>query len=481
MPVHDFMIDASFIERERVVEHAALMRWMIGKGHGMDMPRSRQLEIASPARRRNALDLLMSSGLGKLLSRIGVAPRPASTEGGDGGESLLDLAGALLSLRGRASGPAIASALFDLYEASDMAARHDFLAKIHDLHPRDAQAIDKAIARWNEKRDDDAALALHDASESPSQKLIRLLNLAPQGTQRLIAMRSDLLSAPQTAGVKALDKEFEDAFEAWFNAGFLELRRIAWDSPAALLERIIRYEAVHEIAGWDDLRRRVQPVDRRCYGFFHPQMEDDPLIFVEVALTNELPSGIAQIIAEKREAIDPRQATHAIFYSISNCQNGLRGIPFGNYLIKRVVGLLQRELPQLECFATLSPVPGFAKWLAGENGKEAAVPGAQALREQAARYLTTAKARGGLPLDSVARFHLGNGARLEAVHADGDLSKNGLRQSHGVMVNYVYNLAEIEANHFALTELGTVVASKDVAALADQTPVDSSRKRKKAA
>jgi malonyl-CoA decarboxylase len=309
-----------------------------------------------------------------------------------------------------------------------------------------------------------------------------MLNLAPQGTQRLIAMRSDLLRAPDRGpGLQVLDRELEDAFTVWFNAGFLELRRIAWDSPAALLERIIKYEAVHEIAGWDELRRRVEPADRRCYGFFHPQMHDDPLIFVEVALTEELPSSIAQITAEKRKSVDPHKAAHAIFYSISNCQDGLRGIPFGNYLIKRVVGLLQEELPQLKCFATLSPVPGFAKWLAAERGKGAKVPPARELRALAARYLTTARSRRGGPADPVARFHLGNGARLEAIHANADLSANGIKQSHGVMVNYVYDLAEIEANHFALMELGTVAASKAVQALADDSQAREAKKVEKAA
>jgi malonyl-CoA decarboxylase len=435
----------------------------------MDMQRSR------PAR-RNPLELVMNSRLGKLLSRIGIAPRPATSEG------LLDLAGALLSLRGRASGPALASAFFNLYEASDQGARQAFLAQIHDLHPRNAAAIDKAIAQWQDKRDEAAAKALSEASESPSRKLIGMLNLAPQGTQRLIALRSDLLSAPdQGPGLKALDRELEDAFTAWFNAGFLELRRIAWDSPAALLERIIRYEAVHEIAGWDELRRRVEPIDRRCYGFFHPQMIDDPLIFVEVALTADLPSAIAQITAEKRNTVDPHKATHAIFYSISNCQEGLRGIPFGNYLIKRVVGLLQEELPQLKCFATLSPVPGFAKWLADASGKDAKVPAAKELRREAARYLITARSKRGGPADSVARFHLGNGARLEAIHANADLSGNGLRQSHGVMVNYVYDLAEIEANHFALMELGTVAASKMVQQLVEDSQAKEAKKAEKVA
>lgn len=423
----------------------------------MDMPRTLQsLDLSEAPRRRKPLEMLMRSPLGKLFKRSGITPR-------QGSDSLLDLAGALLSLRGKASGPALASAFFDLYEASDMATRHAFLSQIHDLHPCDGAAIDKAIARWNETRDEAAAQALNDASEPPSQRLIRLLNLAPQGTQRLIAMRSDMLTVPEkTHGLKALDKEMEDAFTAWFNAGFLELRRIGWDSPASLLERIIRYEAVHEIAGWGDLRRRVEPADRRCYGFFHPQMEDDPLIFVEVALTNSLPGGIGQIIAEERTTLDPHQATCAIFYSISNCQTGLRGIPFGNYLIKRVVGLLQAELPQLTTFATLSPVPGFAKWLVKERGDANAPESTQDLRALAARYLTTARGRGGQPLDSVARFHLGNGARLEAIHANADLSANGRKQSHGVMVNYVYDLDEIEANHFALNELNTVAASRAV-------------------
>jgi len=307
-----------------------------------------------------------------------------------------------------------------------------------------------------------------------------VLNLAPKGTQRLIAMRSDLLGiADRTPGLKALDKEFEAAFAAWFNAGFLELRRIGWDSPAELLERIIRYEAVHSIDGWDDLRRRVEPGDRRCYGFFHPQMKDDPLIFVEVALTDNLPGAIGDIIAGERRQIDPRKAACAIFYSISNCQEGLRGIPFGNYLIKRVVGRLQAELPQLRTFATLSPVPKFARWLGSEIGKDGSLLTGTQLREQAARYLVAGRAPSGGPIDPVARFHLGNGARLEAIHADGDLSPNGLKQSHGVMVNYVYDLDEIEANHFALNELDTVAASKAVLALAEPRPAPEGKKRGK--
>jgi len=388
----------------------------------MDMPRSfLASDNAEAGRKRGAIDRLMGSRLGKLFNRIGIAPRQASSDG------LLDLADALLSRRGKAAGPAIASALLDLYEASDMPTRLAFLGQLHDRHHSNAEAIDAAIATWQAKRDEGSARALNAASESPCRKLIRRLNLAPQGTKRLIAMRRDLLSAEKASpSLKALDKEFESVFTAWFNAGFLELRRIGWDSPAHLLERIIRYEAVHQIQGWDDLRRRVEPLDRRCYGFFHPQMEDDPLIFVEVALTATVPSGIRQIIADQRAVIAPQQAACAIFYSISNCQEGLRGIPFGNYLIKRVVGLLQAELPQLTTFATLSPVPGFARWLAGHQGEGAAVPGDSELRRLTARYLTAGRTPSGQVLDSVARFHLGNGARLEAIHTGGDLSANGL-------------------------------------------------------
>ena len=443
----------------------------------MDEARQTQSAIAGSARWRGALGAVMGSRLGKLLGRFGGgAARPASSE------SLLDLAGALLSLRGRASGPALASAFFDLYEASDKDARYAFLAKLHANYPRDASAIDRAIDRWLKHRDEESAQALNDASESPSLKLIEMLNLAPNGTRRLLAMRTDLLEAPGgNGGLKALDSEFEDAFTAWFNAGFLELRRLAWDTPASVLEKIIRYEAVHSIAGWDDLRGRVEPADRRCYGFFHPQMPDEPLIFVEVALTDELPGAIGKILSPDRKTVDPREASHAIFYSISNCQDGLRGIPFGNFLIKRVAGVLSEELPQLQTFATLSPLPNFAAWLKQELGEGAKVPPDRELRMLAARYLVVARNAKGNVVDSVARFHLGNGARLEAIHAGADKSTNGLRQAHGVMVNYVYDMAEIEANHFALAELGTVPASKEVMSLVEATQAKSAKPGKKAA
>jgi malonyl-CoA decarboxylase len=428
----------------------------------MEMPQPRQF-LRSVAGRsvRASLESMLGARIGKLVERIRNGGKPASSD------SLLDYAAALLSLRGRASGAALASAFFDRYEASDLAARHVFLAQLHAQNPRDPAAIDTAVAAWNKDRDDKAAAQLNEASESPCARLIRVLNLAPGGTRRLIAMRNDLLNAPEMSpGLRDLDREFQDAFTEWFNSGFLELRHIDWNSPAALLERIIRYEAVHSIAGWDDLRRRVEPADRRCYGFFHPQMADDPLIFVEVALTNTIPSAIAQIISPDRASVDPREAKCAIFYSISNCQEGLRGIPFGNFLIKQVVGLLKAELPLLQQFATLSPVPGFAKWLAKEHGASVAdgrtAPQGDALRKLAAQYITTARDRRGQVQDPVGRFHLGNGARLEAIHAQGDLSQRGMREAHGLMVNYLYDLSAIEANHVRLFELGEVAVSAAV-------------------
>jgi malonyl-CoA decarboxylase len=405
----------------------------------------------------------LGSGVSRLLGRIGRGGKAAPTS-----EGLLDLADALLSLRGKASGPSLASTFFDLYEATGKDARQAFLEQLYAKFPPDAERIDAAITAWLETRDEAAAALLNQSSESPCHLLIRQLNLAPQGTQRLIAMREDLLDAPRSHGLEQLDREFEDVFESWFNAGFLELRRIDWSAPAAILERIIHYEAVHSINGWDDLRRRVEPADRRCYGFFHPQMADDPLIFVEVALTDRLPSGIDQVIGEERETIDPHRAGCAIFYSISNCQEGLRGIPFGNFLIKQVVGLLKQELPQLRRFATLSPVPGFAKWLSREGIDGEALGDAQ-LRNEAARYLVQGRTAKGAVLDPVGRFHLGNGARLEAIHTGADMSPKGLRQSHGVMVNYLYDLDEIEANLLALSEFDTVAMSDRVRELIDGT------------
>lgn len=262
------------------------------------------------------------------------------------------------------------------------------------------------------------------------------------------------------------------------------LRRIDWSSPANILEKIIRYEAVHEIRDWDDLRRRIDPVDRRCYAFFHPALADEPLIFVEVALTEAIPGAIAPLLAEEREPVPAEKARTAVFYSISNTQRGLGGISFGSFLIKQVVEELRRELPKLDTFVTLSPVPGFMQWVKqaddvplseedrqlleslGKPGwpdnAELATQLRTVLEPLAAYYFLKARTPKGRLIDSVARFHLGNGARLERINWLGDLSPKGLRESAGVMVNYLYRLDDIEKNHEAYANNGEVIASSAV-------------------
>jgi malonyl-CoA decarboxylase len=280
----------------------------------------------------------------------------------------------------------------------------------------------------------------------------------------------------------ALDRDVSHLLSSWFNRGFLVLRRIDWSTPANILEQIIRYEAVHEIHDWDDLRRRIDPVDRRCYAFFHPAMPDAPLIFVEVALTETIPGAIAPLLAVDRQPVPTDRARTAVFYSISNTQRGLGGISFGNFLIKQVVEELRRELPKLDTFVTLSPVPNFIGWVKQTteiSDEDRAVlklldepkwfenPEAEAqlravLEPIAAHYFLKARTSKGKLIDSVARFHLGNGARLERINWLGDLSSKGLRESASVMVNYLYRLDDIEKNHEAYANDGEVVASSAV-------------------
>lgn len=284
----------------------------------------------------------------------------------------------------------------------------------------------------------------------------------------------------------AVDADFVHLFSSWFNRGFLVLRHIDWSTPAIVLEKIIRYEAVHEIRGWDDLRRRIDPPDRRCYAFFHPALVDDPLIFVEVAVEREIPGAIAPILASGRQQfVEPDKARIAVFYSISNCQRGLTGVSFGNFLIKQVVEEICRELPKLTTFVTLSPVSGFARWLAGELKDEnsSAINAGDRitfellerphwwtdpeifsqlegpLMRAAAWYFLRARNRRGTPVDPVARFHLGNGARLERINWLADTSERAIEQAYGLMVNYQYDLDHIEKNHEAYAEGRTVVAS----------------------
>src|SRR5207248_814632 len=316
-------------------------------------------------------------------------------------------------------------------------------------------------------------------------ELIRRLNRAPRGTSELVAMRADLLALMNGShDLAALDRDIVHLLGSWFNRGFLVLRRIDWSTPANILEQIIRYEAVHEISDWNDLRRRIDPVDRRCYAFFHPALADEPLIFVEVALTETIPGAIAPLLAVDRQPVAIERARTAVFYSISNTQRGLGGISFGSFLIKQVVEELRRELPKLDNFVTLSPVPGFMPWIKQDKDlplteedrellkrldepkwfedAETATQLRSVVEPLAAYYFLKARTPKGRLIDSVARFHLGNGARLERINWLGDVSPKGLRESAGVMVNYLYRLDDIEKNHEAYANEGEVVASSAV-------------------
>jgi len=400
-------------------------------------------------------------------------------------DGLVELCEALLSGRGEASGTAMAREVLDRYHDLDADGQRCFFeALARDFGP-DQDKVAKAIEAWRAHPGDGNGGQLHFASEPRRQELIRRLNRAPGGTSELVKIRADLLDMMNGhADLAALDHDVVHLLSSWFNRGFLVLRRIDWSTPANILEQIIRYEAVHEIHDWDDLRRRIDPVDRRCYAFFHPALADEPLIFVEVALTETIPSAIAPLLAVDRQLVPVERARTAVFYSISNTQRGLGGISFGNFLIKQVVEELRRELPKLDTFVTLSPVPGFMPWLQqaedvplSEDDRallkhldepkwfENAELTAQlrsVIEPLAAYYFLKARTSKGRLIDSVARFHLGNGARLERINWLGDLSPKGLRESAGVMVNYLYRLDDIEKNHEAYANDGDVVASNAV-------------------
>ena len=401
---------------------------------------------------------------------------------------LLPLAAALLTGRGEASGMAMARQLLDRYRTLDPDGKLAFHLMMAERFGPDHGRVEKAIAAYQAAPDPRTALGLHNAAEPRRQELIRRLNRAPGGTERLVRMREDVIAnLPGNPTLEAVDIDFVHLFSSWFNPGFLVLKRIDWSTPADLLEKIIRYEAVHAIQGWSDLRRRLAPGDRRCFAFFHPTLQDEPLVFVEVALTSDVPVSIAPLLAEAKPGRIAR-ATTAVFYSISSCQPGLRGVSLGNFLIKHVVEELLRELPNLKTFVTLSPVPRFAAWLKKErDSKSTQILGASdrsilraldqpgwpghpqtaralqpVLQNAIGHYFLRAKDSSGKPVDPVAKFHLGNGARLERVNWMGDPSPKGLKEAAGFMVNYLYDLNRIERNHEAFANKGEVVASSAV-------------------
>ncbi|MEM9433904.1 MAG: malonyl-CoA decarboxylase family protein [Pseudomonadota bacterium] len=379
--------------------------------------------------------------------------------------SLTELCDALLSAEGEVSGYRLAATLLNRYGHSDDPEKLAFFQYLNTALELDAEALSALAASYSKDPTTTTFKALSRAAEPRRQELLRRLNQPQGATQSLVAMRRDLLrfqkSAPELART---DYDFAHLLRSWFNRGFLVLQQITWDTPARILDKVVAYEAVHRIDDLDDLRRRLEPADRRCFAFFHPAMPDEPLIFVEVALGTEIPSSIDMLLEDNRTPINPEDATVAIFYSISNCQKGLAGISFGNLLIKQVVAELTADTPNVKTFVTLSPIPNLASWV---NAKRQTLPSSEAdLRALAAQYLLLAKRDDGLPVDPVARFHLGNGAEIHDIHTTADSSERARLQSGGTMVNYLYNLSKTESHHETFATAGTVAASKTVQALA---------------
>jgi malonyl-CoA decarboxylase len=411
---------------------------------------------------------------------------------------------------GEVTARARAAELGRSYLALSAAGRERFLRLLGEEFDTDRAVVDDCCALVAAAADAPARAAAERALRvalTPRRvTLLRQFNALPEGVKFLVDRRAELLDiAGKETALRGLADDLRELLANWFDIGFLELRRISWDSPAALLEKLMAYEAVHEIRGWTDLKNRLE-ADRRCFAFFHPRMPDEPLIFVEVALVSGIAGNIHALLDEAAPIGNPQEADAAIFYSISNCQKGLVGISFGDFLIKRVVDALAGELPRLKSFATLSPLPGFRAWLAAEAkrggllhaGEARAVLGLAAgfgeddadafllrlleehswhtdahtagvLREPLLRlcsnYLMQARAPSGRALDPVAHFHLSNGARVERLNWLGDLSPKGLQQSAGMMVNYLYRLGDIEANHEAYRDQGRVVTSSAVRGL----------------
>ncbi|NVO05130.1 MAG: malonyl-CoA decarboxylase [Rhodoferax sp.] len=370
--------------------------------------------------------------------------------------------------------------VFKLLEPADQLKFFEFLSS--KLSP-DPAAVLEAAKAYAENADSESLIHLLKTVEPPRQELFRRLNRAPDGTQTIVRMRERLLQHVKAKpALRAVDADMQHLLGSWFNPGFLELYEVTWSSPAKLLEKIIQHESVHAIDGWEDLRRRLQP-DRRCYAFFHPQLPGEPLIFVEVALVPAIAKEVGSLLDKKSEALDTKKFKTAIFYSISNCQPGLKGVNLGNFLIKRVAEKILQEVPSVKTFCTLSPVPGFNRWLDalpssltpqqladkkdkmasavnqlmpdGEPWSKRINSGWQAITAPAEEKtallrlcLIFLSKHAHSPMgDSVAKFHLANGAELHNVNWAADLSKKGLTQSSSIMVNYLYELDKVELNH----------------------------------
>jgi malonyl-CoA decarboxylase len=408
-----------------------------------------------------------------------------------GPSALLSACASLVEHQGEASGLALAEQILSAYEALAFEEKAAFFQGLAQDFLVDQAGVAAAAVQYQEQSNPASMNTLRKALEPRCNRLFRRLNQVPDATGRLVKLRGDLLQHESThPQLKQVDDDLKRLLLIWFNLGFLSLRRISWDSPASTLEKLIEYEAVHEIRGWGDLRSRLKE-DRRLFAYFHPAMPDDPIIFVQVALRDGGSSAIGPLVQEDRILEDTANTNTATFYSISNCHKGLRGISFGNFLIKQVASELRSEFPHLTRFETLSPIPGFRAWVAAslkgatthtlptpvwdrlgtylediDDDFDANPLAQDTLLPLCAHYLTHEK-KDQLPIDPVAKFHLGNGALLDKIHWRGDESDRGKQLSYGVMVNYVYEPEEIENRHEAFFSEGRIAASASVKNLAD--------------
>ncbi len=402
-------------------------------------------------------------------------------------ETIESLCRLMMESDGEYSSLLLAERILNAYEKLDDNERLSFFELLQQDYDVDAEQIKSCADDYQQTPDAVNLKRLGAAAEPRRQELLRRINLATSGTRRLVKMREHLLVLiAEHPGLKKIDTDFHHLFNAWFNRAFLTMQPIDWTTPAHILEKIIAYEAVHEIKSWDELRSRLQPEDRHCFAFFHPSMEDEPLVFVVVALADHIPASIGEILQRDEAAVVVDELDCAIFYSISNCHSGLAGVSFGNFLIKQVATSLKLRFPELKKFSTLSPAPGFAAWLKKRAEKDSDVasllqqfdsdadaPLRDRVEGLAATYFLEQKNRRGEPLDPVARFHLKNGAILKRINILGDTSPKGMQQSLGLMVNYVYDLSRVEENHEEYVKNNKVISNSRVRKLLKKNPTSS--------
>jgi len=407
---------------------------------------------------------IMKSGLN--LSRFGIQ------DFGSLHQDIKKATESVMSTTGEVSSIAFAGHLLDLIEAETEDGLDEYLSYLLKEYDIDTDSLLKNVEAYSRDKNSTNLGLIGNSSEPRWIELFRRLNATPGGTHRLIKLREriKILLNDGREHLKTLDAGLLKLFKYWFNSSFLVLEKIDWSTPANVLEKIIEYEAVHEINSWDDLRARLAPNDRQCFAFFHPLIPEDPLIFVEVALTNGIPESIESVIKIDRDEIEYNKINTAVFYSISNCQDGLAGISFGNFLIKKVAHKLKQEISEIDKFVTLSPVPGLMRWM--ENHAPVTYENCinkinddENLLKKTFLYLTESNRDDNLPNDPVARFHLGNGAILHKINLHGDQSKKGMAQSHGVMINYLYDLDIVEKNHELFFKNKEVVLSGEMKSL----------------